>query len=93
MLPAGIEPASQVPETYVLSVERRERDLKVTKPAVVRKRSLDLPFEARRNEQRMERVRGVEPPSPAWEAGVLAVEPHPHPHESDFITGEGKIGW
>ena len=26
----------------------------------------------------MERVKGVEPSFPAWEAGVLAVEPHPH---------------
>ena len=36
--------------------------------------------------QPVERVMGIEPTSPAWKAGILAVEQHPHLYGKRYIT-------
>ena len=34
----------------------------------------------------VERVMGIEPTSPAWKAGILAVEQHPHVYGKKYDT-------
>ena len=55
-------------------------------PGLLLRRQLLYPTELLAHSDKLERVTGIEPASPAWKAGALAIVLHPHGPSAEIVS-------